>query len=268
MRLRALGYNVWFDPFAEGARMKAIGDIIATHAPDIIGLQECTEQNLPQLAMHPVMREYPYRSDPGTGRTLRNSYGVVLFSRLPFTRQPEMQAFTETRMGRELLGAEVRVGPTAVSVFTAHLESLNSARTREAQIVEVRAAMRRQRNAIFWGDTNILSAEERHPALEGLNDAWDEARQGPGYTYDCLANKMNFGKYQNRLDRMYWRGPDIERVEATIVGTEQVGEEEDERVGRRPVWPSDHFGVLYDVFLREPAAGQHAGPALASCTAS
>jgi endonuclease/exonuclease/phosphatase (EEP) superfamily protein YafD len=41
---KILTYNVWFDELCRVARMDALGDIITQHSPDVVVLQEVTQE--------------------------------------------------------------------------------------------------------------------------------------------------------------------------------------------------------------------------------
>ena len=54
MSVRLLTYNIWFSDHFMARRMRAIGDLIAHHAPHVVALQEVTDEHWAELTAHPI----------------------------------------------------------------------------------------------------------------------------------------------------------------------------------------------------------------------
>ncbi|GKA04888.1 endonuclease/exonuclease/phosphatase family protein, partial [Tanacetum coccineum] len=156
-------------------RMKAIGDIIQLHSPNVICLQ---------LSKFPV-----------------KSFGC--------------KQFNYFAMGRELCIAEVSTqGDTPLVVATSHLEGpcpgppkwdQMYSKERVKQANEAVDFLKKNPNAIFCGDMNWDDKlDGEFPLSDGWIDAWTELKHKDiGWTYDTKANPMLSAnqKLQKCLDR-------------------------------------------------------------------
>ena len=112
---------------------------------------------------------------------------------------------------------------------------------------------------ILMGDFNALEHSDEIALLRaaGFRDAYAEAGEPPGYTWDGTVNanirlqKRTFPEdfwlepKQQRIDYIFFRGPGLEVDTARVVLDSPKG----------GLYPSDHFGVMADFHLREPAPG-------------
>ncbi|CAK0885201.1 unnamed protein product [Prorocentrum cordatum] len=229
MVLKVLSYNIWFSEHAMGQRMRAIGDLIRHHSPDLIAFQEMTVEHWNALttADMSVERGVPewhaeYQWSPVPPQESAG-YFTVLGSRFPFDRSSKLyrQAFRDSSMGRDLLWLETEVPAEdgvvgrPVVFATSHLESLNMALARKKQAAEVFRMFERNEDVIFCGDTNIGIGEDI-PLPEPWRDGWLEflrrrevqdvgaqtSQSGGihsgkryadhGFTFDFSANEMVF----------------------------------------------------------------------------
>ena len=81
MKLRILTYNLFFDKAARFVRMKAVGRLIETTRPAVIGFQEVTRETLAMLKAQNWVKYYDCSVD--TAPPFQETYFVVLFSALP-----------------------------------------------------------------------------------------------------------------------------------------------------------------------------------------
>ncbi|UCF98043.1 MAG: endonuclease/exonuclease/phosphatase family protein [Spirochaetaceae bacterium] len=109
---------------------------------------------------------------------------------------------------------------------------------------------------ILMGDFNAASDAEEIDLLRaaGFRDAFAEAGDPPGYTWDGVENgniqlqKRVFPKdfwlepKRERIDYIFYRGPGFEVVSCQVVLDQPIG----------GLYPSDHFGVMadFEVHLR------------------
>ncbi|KAK1557058.1 hypothetical protein Q3G72_017128 [Acer saccharum] len=229
--LKILSYNVWLREDVEmHRRMKAIGDLIQLHSPDLICFQ------LSKLA-------------------------VKSFSCKPFRN---------SKMGRELCIAEVEVqGDRPLVVATSHLESpcpgpplwdQMFSKERVEQAKDAINLLEKNPNVIFCGDLNWDDKlDGQFPFPDGWVDAWTELRAGEnGWTYDTRSNQMLScnGTLQKRLDRFVCSLHDFKISRIEMIGTEAIPgllyckEKKVKQVMRQlelPVLPSDHYGLLLTI---------------------
>ncbi len=232
--VRLLTWNVWFGGHMFDERRDALFAELARRAPDVIVLQEVTDELLVELLDEPWVQAAYQLSE----RQLEH-YDVVVLSRLPIRRLSVVELPSE--MGRRLLVAELACGLT---IATVHLESTrHEAAARAAQLRIIQPALlERSPDVLLAGDMNF----EPDHALENAAldpsfvDTWPLLHpEAPGYTVDTAINVMRLQTHgkpaQKRIDRIFarssrWRARAIE-----LVGTAPI-----DRAG---TFTSDHFGL-------------------------
>ena len=109
---------------------------------------------------------------------------------------------------------------------------------------------------ILMGDFNALELSDEIAIVKaaGFRDAYAEAGEAPGYTWDGTVNtniqlqKRTFPEdfwlepKQQRIDYIFFRGPGLQVSTARVVLDSPRG----------GLYPSDHFGVMADFQLLEP----------------
>lgn len=242
MSIKLLTFNIWFSPHEMQRRMKAIGDILESTTPHLVALQEMTAEHWQICLQHPSFSRYSWSQPPP-----RQRYYTMLGSSIPFTVPPERQPFRTSSMERDLLYATVKQEQLPPLVFaTSHLESLDNAQVRAAQIDESLRLLSRTNDAVFCGDTNINPAADGEVGLPSpWQDAWLTLRpQEPGYTFDVQKNKM-MAQHDSwarstgarlRFDR-FW----VKLSSYAVTNIELLDQPLEEDAS---VWPSDHFGLL------------------------
>ena len=207
--LRIATLNVCFDPRLRRERTRALVAAIETWNADVVALQEVTLLVLASLQSSDLVRS-EYHVAVGS---MEATYGVVLLSRVPFTRVDQVSL--PGMMGRTLLVGRWGEGEGSVAVAT------------------------------LVGDMNFDPGdpEERTRDLR-YTDAWPALRgNDPGYTEDTDTNVLRLlaegGEHkQVRYDRIFVRSSSMRPTHIERVGTEPFG---------TPFGPSglsDHFGVL------------------------
>ncbi|KAF5763424.1 putative Zinc finger, RanBP2-type, endonuclease/exonuclease/phosphatase [Helianthus annuus] len=260
--LKILSYNVWFAEDIElRIRMRAIGDIIQLHNPDVICLQEVTPDIYAILQRSNWWKSYKCSLSFDTANT--RPYFCMQLSKLP-VKSYSCKQFSYSAMGRELCIAEVSAqGGTPLVVATTHLESpcpgppkwdqmYSKERVKQAQ--EAVAFLKVNPNVIFCGDMNWDDKlDGEFPLPDGWIDAWTELNPKEiGWTYDTKSNPMLSAnrKLQKRLDRFLVGLRDFKVECVEMVGTEAIPEVtymKQKKGGKEvelPVLPSDHFGLL------------------------
>lgn len=252
-----LTYNVWFaENVALEARMRGIGEVVRTKAPDVVCFQEATHRIWQILQMQNWTKQY--RASPVDPQA---SYFVVILVRDGMEPTFHKEKFPNSTMGRELVWAQTPGNNFAFG--TAHLESYtvddrnpHSAERRE----QLRRSLRRLEvtgaaDVFFAGDTNWnerLDGQVQMP--EGFTDVWQRLHPGePGFTYDAKQNDMLRGYLRQRFDRIFVKLENYRPVQIELVGKTPLpgvtymktamvrGRMES---ASYPVLPSDHYGVF------------------------
>ncbi|KAI7746792.1 hypothetical protein M8C21_007699 [Ambrosia artemisiifolia] len=261
-KLKILSYNVWFAEDIElRIRMRAIGDIIQLHNPDVICLQEVTPN------IYAILQRYnwwkSYECSLSFDKANARPYFCMQLSKLP-VKSFSFKQFSYSAMGRELCIAEVLAqGDTPLVVATSHLESpcpgppkwdQMYSKERVKQAHEAVAFLKQNPNVIFCGDMNWDDKlDGEFPLPDGWIDAWTELNPKEiGWTYDTKSNPMLSAnrKLQKRLDRFLISLHDFNVECIEMVGTEAIPEVtymKQKKGGKElelPVLPSDHFGLL------------------------
>ncbi|KAJ9169121.1 hypothetical protein P3X46_020583 [Hevea brasiliensis] len=265
---KILSYNVWFREELElNKRMKAIGDLIQLHSPDVICFQEVTPN------IYDIFRQSSwwkaYRCSVANEVAYLRPYFCMLLSKLPvksFSSRP----FNNSVMGRELCIVELEVQPNKhLVVATSHLESPCPApptwdqmfsKERVDQAKEAINLLMKNANVIFGGDMNWDDKLDGHfPLPDGWIDAWAELRPGEnGWTYDTKSNQMLSGNrtLQKRLDRFICNLHDFRISRIDMIGMEAIpglSHIKEKKVRKEvkmlelPVFPSDHYGLLLTI---------------------
>ncbi|KAJ0016793.1 hypothetical protein Pint_09901 [Pistacia integerrima] len=209
--LKILSYNVWFREDLEMyKRMKAIGDLIQLHSPDLICFQEVTPNIYDILRQSSWWKVYQcsVSIEMAESRQYFCLQGKLLFIILLSKLQVKAfscKPFRNSIMGRELCIAEVKVqDEKSLVVATSHLESpcprpptwdQMFSKERVEQAREAINLLEKNQNVIFCGDMNWDDKlDGRFPFPEGWVDAWTELRPGEnGWTYDTKSNQMLSG---------------------------------------------------------------------------
>ncbi|KAI8567371.1 hypothetical protein RHMOL_Rhmol02G0116900 [Rhododendron molle] len=266
--LKILSYNVWFREDLEmHKRMKALGDLIQMHSPDLICFQEVTP-NIYDIFQQSSWWK-AYRCSVANEMAFTRSYFCMQLSKLP-VKSYSTNPFRNSVMGRELCIAEIKVQEgIPLVVATSHLESPCPAppkwdqmfsKERVEQAKEAINSLKKNPNVIFCGDMNWDDKlDGQFPLLDGWVDAWAELRPGEnGWTYDTKSNQMLSGNrtLQKRLDRFVCHLRDFKVRDIDMIGMEAIpglSYCKDKKVKNEvkklvlPVLPSDHYGLLLTI---------------------
>ncbi|KAG8490171.1 hypothetical protein CXB51_015449 [Gossypium anomalum] len=267
--LKILSYNVWFREDLEvHKRMKAIGDLIQLHSPDIICFQEVTPM------IYDIFRGSNwwkgYRCSISDDTASLRAYFCIQLSKLPvksFHREP----FDNSIMGRELCMTEVEVsgGETTLVVATTHLESPCPAPPKwdqmysKERVEQAKVAiniLKNKPNVIFGGDMNWDDKlDGQFPLTDGWIDAWNELRPAEdGWTYDTKSNQMLSANrtLRKRLDRFLCKLNGFKVCAVEMIGVEPIPGlsytkektvRKEKKLLELPVLPSDHYGLLLTI---------------------
>ncbi|KDP20734.1 hypothetical protein JCGZ_21205 [Jatropha curcas] len=265
---KILSYNVWFREDLElDKRMKALGDLIQLHSPDVICFQEVTS------SIYHIFRQSSwwrgYHCSVKNEMAIQRPYFCMQLSKLP-VKSFSCRPFNNSIMGRELCIAELEVQPNnPLVVATSHLESPCPApptwdqmfsKERVYQAKEAINLLKTNPNVIFAGDMNWDDKlDGQFPLPDGWVDAWTELKPGcNGWTYDTRSNQMLSGNrmLQKRLDRFICNLRDFKLSEIDMIGKDAIpglSHVKEKKVRKEvkklelPVLPSDHYGLLLTI---------------------
>ena len=255
--LRIITWNVWFDHRRQKERLKLLLALLAKENADVIGLQEVTTEVAARIRQHAgVTARYDISEND------ISAYGCLLL-----VRRELNPAFAElplpTTMGRSLVAAEMdtygHAGTRRRVVGTVHLESLDTERTRAAQLRQISAV---EGLDVLCGDFNFddvatwgewrqpgrkrpVSALENNVlarALPDFVDAWAAVfPNNRGLTFDGATNPwVRDSGERMRYDRVMVRRSLGRPVAAERLGTTPAGD---------GLFASDHFGLRVDVVM-------------------
>ncbi|XP_026461100.1 uncharacterized protein LOC113362817 isoform X3 [Papaver somniferum] len=267
---KVLSYNVCFWDLELRERMEAIGDLIQLHSPDVVCLQEVTQE------MYHIFKQSTwwwkaYRCSASYDFENVKPYFCMQLSKLT-VKSYSCTPFSNSKMGRELCLTEIQVGggrSKQLVIATSHLESPCPApptwtqmysKERVAQAKEAMSILKGWPNVIFCGDINWDEKKDGpFPLPEGWVDAWTELKPGDsGYTYDTKSNQMISANWplRMRLDPFVCNFQDFKICEIEMIGMEAIPglsyRKEKKLRGQLqelmlPVLPSDHYGLLLTI---------------------
>jgi endonuclease/exonuclease/phosphatase family metal-dependent hydrolase len=280
MDLSILTWNVWWRFDAWQARLKAILHVLQHTQPDVCCLQEVWSDsggNLAQLLANDLGLQcefFPTAAPTLYQRRLGNTdigIGNAILSRWPIARSESEALVTADHEdeGRLIALAEIATPRGLLPVFTTHLNSgLTDSAVRVAQVGQIAAFMSQHASddlpPILAGDFNcepdadeirtIVGRSKPPQPGFGLRDAWRLASGDAGATWSrhnpYVARTPQLP--DSRIDYVFIGYPrqstDLEISSCGLVGTVPV----------EGIWPSDHYGVSVNGYIRtldETAAG-------------
>lgn len=250
--LTALTWNIWFEQRNQKERTLRIIQIIKQLSPDFICLQEVTplsyniiKSRLLDYQIFEIFIEEGY------------SYGTCILCKKETVEvvDPYYYDYTDTQMGRRLVGCEVRLskhGGKKIHILTTHLESMwENKEVRNLQFDTIKEVIKDiNEDIILAGDFNICSVREPiewNLATTKLVDVWVECGcpSSIKYTYDSKINKnLSGGNMRSRLDRIYYMSNSgMKSQSLKLVGLNSTSPNILEQ-------PSDHFGLMTEFLLK------------------
>jgi endonuclease/exonuclease/phosphatase family metal-dependent hydrolase len=222
--LRAASFNIHHGVGIDGLLdLERIAAVIEDTNPDVIGLQEVDRHFgersdfvdqarwlADRLGLHVVFGAN-LDLDPLTPGAPRRQYGTAILSRYRIREwRNTLLPRPEGGEQRGLLEAVIKVRGVPVRAFNTHLQH-NSQAERLAQVATIRSIVAQaQESVVLVGDLNATPDSPEIAAMtEDLVDAWAEAGEGDGFTYDAQTPHA-------RIDYVLTSGDVVARTAAVV----------------------------------------------------
>ncbi|MCW5252925.1 MULTISPECIES: endonuclease/exonuclease/phosphatase family protein [unclassified Streptomyces] len=185
---------------------------IATHAPQVVGLQEACVRDVERMRDH-LRNLYGLEYHVAYGPVLRHrgrcggmpwrpgGFGQAILSAAPITDRVLVEYPDGGSEDRGYLAVTTRVGGRPLRVFTTHLAQRSQAAVREGQVRVLAAAVAGHRRAVVLGDFNAVpDAAELAPMWAASADADPGCR--PPATGACAPTT----DWSSKFDYVFLRG--------------------------------------------------------------
>ena len=240
-------YNILNDPaFPPLSRIDQIQRVIKDSNPDILCLQEVSDELLQLLLRSPILSSTYIYSSRAPGFIYENERNIFILSKYSFT-------WSKLEIGGKhkpaLLATFLEADSKALNLAAVHLTAGRTTSTIAQKTSELEAlttyirAQESEGDWIILGDTNWPSTHPTTP-LDALFE--DVASEDPQATFDPNLNSLaaqtaRHDRLPQRYDRIYLKkGSSLHPSSVSLLGKEGV------------VPPSDHWGLFVE-FEPKPA---------------
>ncbi len=209
--LKLVSYNVWFSEKNWKNRAHTLLDIVEEQSADIICFQEVTQDFLDELLLSKWVRA-SYSVTDARGTTVF-PYGVLMLVRSAVAITRARLHTLPSNMGRRFLLCELIWCGLPLAVGTVHLESMDNASVREAQLCRIFDVSASIPRLILAGDFNFHAGmPENRLVLAFAADSWAAA----GAASSCRQGAL--------IDRVVHRSlvSDLAPASARLLGTDPV----------------------------------------------
>ena len=196
-QISLLSWNIWYPSVKMRERMEALGQIVQELEPDILALQEVTQENLALLRNQPWFSRY-HLIPPDISNEVDHSvvilsvYTVDKWFPHPFKKAP----YTN----RKIITAELKntvSSPRFVVGVTHLVHARQNTLQRELQLKETLQVLSPYDNVCVMGDMNIQSGRTLVDGVVVLPSSWIDAwlslpgnTDGNGYSSDQSKNPI------------------------------------------------------------------------------
>lgn len=224
-------------------RAQAVCQLIESHKPDVVYLQEIVSQTWDAITERLKSSYLFYRDEVSF-----HYYHILMVrkgSAVSVEGDLEVMRFPQSRQGRHLLQLPVKFCEIDIQLMTSHLESLNhNAAERKNQLRMTFALMGEllleSKLGIFAGDTNLMDKEVTIVGIpENIVDVWEACGSDIKQKFTWDSSEPRF-----RLDRAYFSATPDSKLQArkfVLVG--------DDLLAQYGVYPSDHLGMWVEFSL-------------------
>jgi endonuclease/exonuclease/phosphatase family metal-dependent hydrolase len=251
--MKLLTYNICFDNINFDIRIKNIIQILLDEFPDVICLQEVTQKSLDLILNSKLNKLYNINKT-----TMDNSYQNIILCKHKILEKYEIP-FADTYMKRTLqyiifqfnkqsyLVANIHLESEFINQFTKSTNIINTIQRKISQFNQMFSLLKQYNthHVFIMGDTNITQKDESYMKIpKNFIDIYEyyQIPKFMEYTYDYKKNDMIKGKFQSRLDRIYYKPitPYIKYdITYSLIGTETNL--------ITNMCPSDHFAILLEI---------------------
>jgi endonuclease/exonuclease/phosphatase family metal-dependent hydrolase len=258
---RVVTLNIWNRAGSWEQRLPLIRDGLRALDADVIGLQEVLalgkEHQADEIAAGLGWHVYHAPAwQIGGGLTMGNAilspHRLFDTQALPLPSPPGLDT-------RSCAFARVDAPHGPMPVFVTHLTvQFHLCSTRCEQVVALadhvaRLAPIGEPPPVVMGDFNAHPDSDEIRFMRGLTclggksvyfaDCWTASEGGPGYTFDRRnPHVLRSHEPSNRIDYIFVRGPDAHYRGEPVAAQLALDRPTDD------VWPSDHFGVVADIY--------------------
>jgi endonuclease/exonuclease/phosphatase family metal-dependent hydrolase len=251
--MKLLTYNICFEDIHFEVRIKDIIKILLNESPDVICLQEVTQRSLNIILNSKLTKLYNINQI-----IMNNSYQNIILCKYKIQENKEIP-FIDTYMRRTLqyitfefnkqhyLVANIHLESEFINRYTKSSDITNKIQRKISQFSQMFSLLKQYNthHIFIMGDTNITQREETYMKIpKDFIDIYlyHQIPKFMEYTYDYKKNDMIKGKFQSRLDRIYYKPiTSIFKYGITysLIGTELNT--------ITKMCPSDHFAIFLEI---------------------
>jgi len=265
--LKLLTWNICFRHFELKKRITNLCEYIDYLDPDIVCLQEVTQESFLLMQKWFLDKYHIYNSNHVPRQRTPSLYDddeekedfmikesefkvrhfLIILSKYPLEQVKKIH-FPQTKYHRFLFSGIFFKNNEKYYVCNTHLETFphhEKMRIAQWKYCLFCAYCNRADHCFIMGDFNILETDVIPWKIPyGFTDVWEEMYpEKDGYTFDSFENYMAKGKYMGRLDRIYvtMKKQNIENIQ--IIDEQFECENEKKKIG----YVSDHFGLFLQI---------------------
>ncbi len=201
--LTMMSWNVYFDDISGKTRYENIIKSIIETDPDILCLQEVTNQFINQLTNNPQLKKYTFSNTQG-----RKNYRNITLSKIKPIQSGIIKL--SSNMNREAPFIKIQFEHKSLSIINLHLDSMpNDTALRIKQLKQVLKYTKNEKPLLLCGDMNFGNDDYENTFINATFK--DTAKADTTKTYNVdrnqLARKTKFiFEKSRRLDRILIKG--------------------------------------------------------------
>lgn len=201
--LTVMSWNVYFDDISDKTRYENIIKTILKTDPDIICLQEVTDQFINQLSNNRQLKKYTFNNIQGN-----KNYRNITLSKIKPIQSGIIKL--SSNMNREAPFIKIQLNHNPLSIINLHLDSMpNDTALRIVQLKQVLQYTKNKNQLLLCGDVNFGNHDKENIFVNTMFK--DAAKSDTTKTYDVdknhLARKTKFiFEESRRLDRILTKG--------------------------------------------------------------
>ncbi|KAI8902265.1 Endonuclease/exonuclease/phosphatase [Globomyces pollinis-pini] len=193
-QLTIITYNVYFHG-SGFVRFPFVLELIKSHSPDIVAIQECTHNFLELLMNDKDIKEHFVLSHT-TSKLWNTWYGVVLLVKRDLNvKQMGTLEYQNTRMGRECLFVEIDINGKRFALATSHFESGFTDKDKRKEQWEIATTFLKNFDLkVLCGDFNVQTDDTEESLFLG-NLGWEDTWVSGHKIGQAAAGGFTFGKF-------------------------------------------------------------------------